>query len=103
MGIIRSLRRAVASSDDTALVGASQDDDAGSDSGSAYVFVSCLVLGCDLTIVQPPDGAVFNSGTSITFEAAATDPEDGDISETTVWTSNIQEGSATGALGDAHS
>lgn len=92
---------AVASSDDTALVGASQDDDAGSDSGSSYVFVPCLAPDCGVSIIQPPDGAVFNSGTAIIFQATATDPEDGDIRASTVWTSDIQPGSRSGSVVEA--
>jgi hypothetical protein len=50
-----------------------------------------------VAIIQPLDGAAFDSGEDIVFQAAATDPEDGDISDSIVWTSDIQEGSKTGA------
>ena len=80
---------------DTALVGAPQDD---VNKGAAYVIVPGDRPPSELTIIQPPDGAVFNSGTNIVFQSTATDPEDGDIRASTVWTSNIQEGSKTGGV-----
>ena len=61
---------------DTALVGAPQDD---VNKGAAYVIVPGDRPPSELTIIQPPDGAVFNSGTNIVFQSTATDPEDGDI------------------------
>lgn len=82
-------------------MGSYRDDDNARDSGSAYLFVPCLALGCDLTIIQPPDGAVFNSGTAVIFQATANDPEDGDIRASTVWTSDIQPGSRSGAVVEA--
>lgn len=50
-----------------------------------------------MVIIQPLDGAVFDSGEQITFLAAAADPEDGGISDSIAWTSDIQGGSITGA------
>jgi len=52
----------------------------------------------DVSIIQPPDGSIFNSGADIVFQATANDPGDGDIRASTVWTSSIQEGSKTGGV-----
>src|SRR5207245_636555 len=47
-----------------------------------------------ITITTPFSGARFNRADTISFTAAATDPEDGDVSSTTAWTSDRD-----GALG----
>ena len=80
-------------------VGADGDDDGGHDFGSVWILFLNAAPGVPtVTIIQPPDGAIFNSGTNIVFQATATDPEDGDIRASTVWTSDIQEGSKTGGV-----
>ena len=43
-----------------------------------------------VSITSPGDGASFGSGETITFEGTASDPEDGDLTGSLVWTSNIQ-------------
>ena len=69
-------------------VGADGDDDGGHDFGSVWILFLNAAPGVPtVTIIQPPDGAIFNSGTNIVFQATATDPEDGDIRASTVWTS----------------
>jgi alpha-tubulin suppressor-like RCC1 family protein len=47
-----------------------------------------------ITIAQPSDGVAFESGTTVTFSAAASDPEDGNLGSAIVWQS-----SQDGALG----
>ncbi|MHB9033461.1 MAG: S8 family peptidase [Anaerolineae bacterium] len=42
-----------------------------------------------VTITSPADGAIFASGTSISFSGTATDNEDGDLSSSLVWTSSL--------------
>ena len=80
-------------------VGADGDDDGDHDFGSVWILFLNAAPGVPtVTIIQPPDGAIFNSGTNIVFQATATDPEDGDIRASTVWTSDIQEGSKTGGV-----
>jgi subtilisin family serine protease len=42
-------------------------------------------------ITSPSDGASFDSGTMIPFEGTASDPEEGDLTDSLVWTSSIQD------------
>jgi len=42
-----------------------------------------------VTILQPTDGAAFEAGTAIIFEGLAGDTEDGDLTNSLVWSSNI--------------
>ncbi|MCH8120679.1 MAG: hypothetical protein IIC00_13260 [Planctomycetes bacterium] len=44
-----------------------------------------------VSITSPADGLTFDSGDIILFEGTANDTEDGDISASLVWTSNIDE------------
>jgi subtilisin len=50
-----------------------------------------------VSITSPVDGSIFDSGATILFEGTASDPEDGDITASLVWTSNI--GGSIGAGG----
>ena len=50
-----------------------------------------------ICIVSPADGSIFNSGTTVLLQGIASDPEDGDISSSIVWTSNLQAGAGIGA------
>jgi hypothetical protein len=43
-------------------------------------------------ITSPSDGSTFGSGDTILFEGTASDPEDGDLAASLVWTSNIEDG-----------
>ena len=57
------------------------------------------------TISSPSDGASFASGESIAFSGTATDAEDGDVTASLVWTSDLDGqigtgGSFSAALGD---
>src|SRR5204862_128357 len=49
-----------------------------------------------VTITTPLSGARFNQADTISFTAAATDPEDGDVSSTTAWTSDRDGALGTG-------
>jgi len=41
-----------------------------------------------VSITSPVDGSTFDSGATITFQGTATDPEEGDLSASLVWTSS---------------
>ena len=49
-----------------------------------------------VTITSPTDGSTFDSGATIDFAGTASDTEDGDISASMVWTSNIEGEIGTG-------
>lgn len=42
-----------------------------------------------VSITSPVDGAIFNSGVSVDFAGTASDDEDGDLTASLVWTSNL--------------
>ncbi len=46
-----------------------------------------------VTITSPADGANFNEGDNIFFTGTATDPQDGDVTASLDWTSNLDMGS----------
>ena len=48
-------------------------------------------------ILEPADGAAFTTGVVITFSARSLDPEEGNLSDTIVWTSDISGTLGTGA------
>ena len=49
-----------------------------------------------VSITSPADGASFDSGASISFAGSASDPEDGDLTASLVWTSNLDGQIGTG-------
>jgi subtilisin family serine protease len=49
-----------------------------------------------VTITEPADGASFDSGTSISFAGSASDTEDGDLTASLVWTSDLDGEIGTG-------
>jgi hypothetical protein len=51
-----------------------------------------------VSITSPADGSSFDQGVEVTFEATASDPEDGDLTASIAWSS-----SADGDLGDGGS
>ena len=51
----------------------------------------------EVTIAQPLDGAGFLSGTSIDFVGSADDAEDGDVTSSLVWTSDLEGSLGSGA------
>jgi hypothetical protein len=58
-----------------------------------------------VTIADPADGATFASGASISFAGSANDAEDGDVTASLVWTSDLEGqigigGSFSAVLGD---
>jgi hypothetical protein len=73
--------------------------------GTATVTVNGIVTpppnaAPTVTITAPSDGATFTVGDIIDFAATAVDPEDGDISDTVVWTATtIANPDASVALG----
>ncbi|HXV64941.1 MAG TPA: hypothetical protein VEK15_29860, partial [Vicinamibacteria bacterium] len=50
-----------------------------------------------VTITVPPDGSSFGVGAQITFSGTASDVEDGDLSASLSWTSDLDGGIGTGA------
>ncbi len=50
----------------------------------------------EVSISSPEDGAIFDSGATINFSGTASDPEDGDLTSSMVWTSNIDGQIGTG-------
>ena len=66
--------------------------DASGNTGSESITVTVSNTPPIVTINDPLDGATFTSGTIIDFSGAAIDPEDGDISASLVWTSNLHPG-----------
>lgn len=52
----------------------------------------------DVSISDPKEGSTFNAGDNITFNASATDNEDGDLTATLIWESDID-----GAIGSGGS
>jgi hypothetical protein len=50
-----------------------------------------------VTIQAPANGAIVVAGTSVTFTGTATDTQDGNISGSLVWSSNLQGQLGTGA------
>jgi subtilisin family serine protease len=50
-----------------------------------------------VTILSPSDGSSFSAGTNISFQATATDSEDGNIAPNLVWTSSRDGQIGTGA------
>ena len=55
---------------------------------SVTIVASADNLPPTVTIETPRDGAVFGSGSKITFIGSAIDPEDGDVTADLVWTSS---------------
>jgi subtilisin len=75
------------------------------DVSNVSIFAPVLIAGSGggggntapvVTINSPADGAVFNSGTSISFEGTATDNDDGDLTAGLAWTSNRDGSIGTG-------
>ena len=67
---------------------------------SFAVPTSCTATGNDpptITISNPADGSTFNTGQTVTFAGTATDDQDGNISSSLVWTSNLDGAIGSGA------
>lgn len=50
-----------------------------------------------VTITAPPNGSSFAEGDTVTFSGTATDPEDGNLDASLIWTSSRDGGIGTGA------
>jgi len=50
----------------------------------------------NVSITSPADGSTFESGTNISFVGTASDPEDGDLTASLVWSSSIDGSIGTG-------
>ncbi|MCK4723899.1 MAG: S8 family serine peptidase, partial [Dehalococcoidia bacterium] len=70
--------------------------DSDGNTGSASISVAVVNDAPVVTILQPDDGATFDSGASITFEGTASDTEDDDLTASLVWTSSIDGEIGTG-------
>ena len=66
--------------------------DASGNTGRNSITVTVSNTPPSVTITNPLDGATFASGATIDFDATAIDSEDGDISSSLVWTSNLYPG-----------
>src|SRR6185436_10708669 len=71
------------------------DTVAANDSASATVTVPVSNPPV-VAISAPNDNAVYNPGDTITFTATATDVEDGNLTTSIVWTSNVSGAMGTG-------
>ena len=72
------------------------DSDGQSDSQSIAIEVTDFPDAPQVSMLLPSANAVFNVGDSITFFASAVDDEDGDVSTSLTWTSNIDGALGTG-------
>jgi protocatechuate 3,4-dioxygenase beta subunit len=78
------------------IVTASVTDSDGN-TGSASINLLVINDAPVVTIHQPGDGDVFESGVSITFEGSANDTEDGPLTGSLVWSSNIDGSIGSGS------
>ncbi|MCG8421303.1 MAG: Ig-like domain-containing protein [Proteobacteria bacterium] len=72
----------------------------GSEGAVGAVFLTVTASGGNLaptvTITSPADGTTVGEGTPVDLAATASDPEDGDLTASIVWTSSIDGNIATG-------
>jgi hypothetical protein len=68
--------------------------DSGSLNGSESITVNVGNITPSVTITSPTQGTIAPSGTVLSFEGTASDPEDGDLTASLVWTSDLD-----GAIG----
>ena len=59
----------------------------------AYLAFGTSAIHPVVTITSPADGANFNEGDNISFTGTATDPQDGDVTASLDWTSDLEIGS----------
>ncbi|MCP4389991.1 MAG: LamG domain-containing protein, partial [Gammaproteobacteria bacterium] len=80
------------------LVGASVTDSSGlTGSNAVNLSVSAINTQPTITILSPADGAQFDTNDTISFNAAADDPEDGVLDASIVWTSDLDGPLGSGA------
>ena len=85
--------------------GANHDPDGDSDGSTITVSKPGSNTPPTVTITEPASGATFGSGATIDFAGTASDAQDGDVSASLLWTSNIDGqigagGSFSAALSD---
>ncbi|MCP3961800.1 MAG: hypothetical protein GY719_28490, partial [bacterium] len=71
--------------------------DAGGLEGSDTITIT-INAGPSVSITAPADGAGFNAGDSVSFAGSASDPEDGDVTASIAWSSDVD-----GAIGSGGS
>ena len=81
--------------------------DSGSATGSSSIAVEVSNVPPAVAITNPVDGSTSDSGATILFEGTASDTEDGDVTASLVWTSDIDgqigtEGSFSTTLSDGN-
>ena len=81
--------------------------DSGGQTGSASISVSVVNDAPSVSINSPTDGSTFEPGASISFSGTASDTEDGDLSTSLVWSSDVDGqigsgGSFSTVLGDGN-
>ncbi|MFN8443817.1 MAG: metallophosphoesterase [Caldilineaceae bacterium] len=66
--------------------------DGDGNSNSAQIGLTIIALDNlpAVTITQPTDHQTFTQGEAITFSGSATDPQDGDVTASLLWSSNVQ-------------
>ena len=72
------------------------DSAGGADSDSIQVVVTLPGAPPSVTITAPASGTSVSSGTSVTLEGTATDPEDGDLTTAIEWVSDRDGSLGTG-------
>ena len=70
--------------------------DSGSATGSSSIAVEVSNVPPAVAITNPVDGSTSDSGATILFEGTASDTEDGDVTASLVWTSDIDGQIGTG-------
>ena len=75
---------------------ANGDPDGDSNGTSITVFQPAANEPPTAAISEPADGATFESGSTITFSGSASDPEEGDLTASLSWSSNIDGPIGTG-------
>ncbi len=74
------------------------DSDSGTDTITLTVNAPVVDQPPSLVIDTPIDGGSADEGISVSFTATATDPEDGDLSATVIWSSDLDGALGTGDL-----
>ncbi len=66
------------------------DDDGATDTASVEVWLSAPANDPpSVTITDPPDGSTYTDGDSVTFSGSASDTEDGDLTASLDWSSDL--------------
>ncbi|MEM7350688.1 MAG: hypothetical protein AAF657_07780, partial [Acidobacteriota bacterium] len=78
----------------THVITAEVNDSGGLQSSDSITIT--VNAGPSVTITAPVDGSGFNSGDSVSFTGTASDPEDGDLTASLSWTSDVDGAIGTG-------